>query len=292
MLGRQRCRRTPHSRFSRPRPTGARSSTELGGEQRQRLRRDQRAAGRASRRCQAEPGRACAHGRPGGRNGRGARNRLAAGAGPGVRQQRIQPGSPGYFEATSRAESAGEAGAPRSLARRYPSAGQSARPARSAQHRDASRRRSPSACRSSIGAHAQYYAAARQGFRYALAGRDPALGEQGRAAQGRACRRHASRPGVSVPLARTGGGRCDRAEARHAADRGLSRPARDEALRIAAAHDHAAMRTTIRRRGTGCRSACTRPVVVLPFSVGGTPEAKDLFGLFDDTINRLLAVLK
>jgi zinc/manganese transport system substrate-binding protein len=34
------------------------------------------------------------------------------------------------------------------------------------------------------------------------------------------------------------------------------------------------------------------PSVVLPFSVGGTPEAKDLFGLFDDTINRLLAVLK
>ncbi|MGH8236454.1 MAG: metal ABC transporter substrate-binding protein [Steroidobacteraceae bacterium] len=34
------------------------------------------------------------------------------------------------------------------------------------------------------------------------------------------------------------------------------------------------------------------PVVVLPFSVGGTPEAKDLFGLFDDTIDRLLAVLK
>ena len=31
------------------------------------------------------------------------------------------------------------------------------------------------------------------------------------------------------------------------------------------------------------------PAVVLPFSVGGTPEAKDLFGLFDDTINKLLA---
>jgi zinc/manganese transport system substrate-binding protein len=31
------------------------------------------------------------------------------------------------------------------------------------------------------------------------------------------------------------------------------------------------------------------PVVVLPYSVGGTPEAKDLFGLFDDTLNRLLA---
>jgi zinc/manganese transport system substrate-binding protein len=31
------------------------------------------------------------------------------------------------------------------------------------------------------------------------------------------------------------------------------------------------------------------PVVMLPFSVGGTPEAKGLFGLFDDTLNRLLA---
>jgi len=31
------------------------------------------------------------------------------------------------------------------------------------------------------------------------------------------------------------------------------------------------------------------PAVVLPFSVGGSPEAKDLFGLFDDTLNKLLA---
>jgi zinc/manganese transport system substrate-binding protein len=34
------------------------------------------------------------------------------------------------------------------------------------------------------------------------------------------------------------------------------------------------------------------PVVTLPFSVGGTPEAKDLFGLFDDTLRRLLAAAK
>jgi len=34
------------------------------------------------------------------------------------------------------------------------------------------------------------------------------------------------------------------------------------------------------------------PVVTLPFSVGGTPEAKGLFGLFDDTMNRLLAARK
>lgn len=33
-------------------------------------------------------------------------------------------------------------------------------------------------------------------------------------------------------------------------------------------------------------------VVLLPFSVGGTPEASDLFGLFDDTIRRLLAASK
>jgi zinc/manganese transport system substrate-binding protein len=34
------------------------------------------------------------------------------------------------------------------------------------------------------------------------------------------------------------------------------------------------------------------PVVTLPFSVGGTPEAKDLFGLFDDTLRRLQAATK
>jgi zinc/manganese transport system substrate-binding protein len=34
------------------------------------------------------------------------------------------------------------------------------------------------------------------------------------------------------------------------------------------------------------------PVVLLPFSVGGTPGAKDLFGLFDDTLSRLQAATK
>jgi len=34
------------------------------------------------------------------------------------------------------------------------------------------------------------------------------------------------------------------------------------------------------------------PSVVLPFSVGGSPQAKDLFGLFDDTLDKLLAALK
>ena len=34
------------------------------------------------------------------------------------------------------------------------------------------------------------------------------------------------------------------------------------------------------------------PVVVLPFTVGGSDKAKDLYGLFDDTIQRLLGALK
>ena len=34
------------------------------------------------------------------------------------------------------------------------------------------------------------------------------------------------------------------------------------------------------------------PAVVLPFTVGGSDRAKDLFGLFDDTIARLLGALK
>jgi zinc/manganese transport system substrate-binding protein len=34
------------------------------------------------------------------------------------------------------------------------------------------------------------------------------------------------------------------------------------------------------------------PSQMMPFTVGGTPKAKDLFGLFDDTIERLLAMNK
>jgi zinc/manganese transport system substrate-binding protein len=34
------------------------------------------------------------------------------------------------------------------------------------------------------------------------------------------------------------------------------------------------------------------PVVVLPFTVGGSERARDLFALFDDTIERLLAAAR
>jgi zinc/manganese transport system substrate-binding protein len=34
------------------------------------------------------------------------------------------------------------------------------------------------------------------------------------------------------------------------------------------------------------------PAVVLPFTIGGTPAARDLFTLFDDTLDRLMAALR
>ena len=34
------------------------------------------------------------------------------------------------------------------------------------------------------------------------------------------------------------------------------------------------------------------PVIVLPFTVGGSDKAQDLFGLFDDTLAHLLAMIK
>jgi zinc/manganese transport system substrate-binding protein len=34
------------------------------------------------------------------------------------------------------------------------------------------------------------------------------------------------------------------------------------------------------------------PAVLLPFTVGGSDRARDLFGLFDDTLAKLLAVVK
>ncbi len=59
-----------------------------------------------------------------------------------------------------------------------------------------------------------------------------------------------------------------------------ARPAR-MVLRSAYQHDAAARWIEERAK---------LPVVTLPFTVGGTPEAQDLFSLFDDSLRRLLAV--
>jgi zinc/manganese transport system substrate-binding protein len=34
------------------------------------------------------------------------------------------------------------------------------------------------------------------------------------------------------------------------------------------------------------------PAVLLPFTVGGTEDAKDLFAFYDETLTRLLAALR
>ena len=102
---------------------------------------------------------------------------------------------------------------------------------------------------------------------------------------------HASRPGLSVPLAGADRSGVDRAEARRAADRGLSRAARHQAHGHAAEADPAQCLQRSRRPPNWLSERVHAPAVVLPFSVGGSPEAKDLFGLFDDTVNKLLAAI-
>ena len=224
-----------------------------------RLHRDHRAAGRASRRCEAEPRRARAHADLVVANGA----ELEIGWLPVLLQESGNTQHParraGLFRGDVGAEAARGAGEARPRDGRHPSAGQSARPARSAQHRDGregadgAARRDRSRRRATTTQRAARISAS--------AGRrgDRALGGEGRAAQGRAGRDHASRPGLSVPLARPQGACRDRAEARRAADA----PATSAQLvtklsRVAADADPAAMPTTIRRRPTGCPSACTR----------------------------------
>lgn len=60
-----------------------------------------------------------------------------------------------------------------------------------------------------------------------------------------------------------------------------SQPAR-MILRAAYQDDHA---------GQWMSSRANIPLITLPFTVGGTPEARDLTGLFDDTVARLLKAL-
>ena len=145
---------------------------------RQRLHGDQRAAGRASRRCEAESGRARAHGGPPRRDRRGARNRLASGADAGIRQQPHSAGQSGLLRGRLATEAARKANALRSLARRHSSAGQSARAARSAQHRACREGAHRTTVHARSGATRSTTQQRGQGLRCALAGRDRALGER------------------------------------------------------------------------------------------------------------------
>ena len=288
-------------RAARPRRAqGARHHARLGraharssAATRQRVRRDHRAAGRASRRGQTQPGGARAQRGPGRRHRRRARSRLAAGAAsrsPATRS--IQPGAAGYFEAASALQLAGGA-VEASTARWATSTRWAIRTCSSI--RTTSRAvahaltRAARAARTRAGARTTQQRG--QGFRGALDGGDRSAGRR-RPRRSRACSvvDHASRPGLSVPLAGPQRGRVDRAQARRAADRGVSRRSSSRKLAGDAAEaDPASTPTTIRRPANWLSERVHAPVVVLPFSVGGTPEAKDLFGLFDDTLNKLLA---
>ncbi len=149
---------------------------------------------------------------------------------------RIQRGAPGYFEAAAYREDARNSIEPRPLARRHPSAGQSARAARSAEHR----RRRKSAEREARGARpcgVGLLLGTRWRFRQTLGRGDRPMGEPRGAAQGRASRHHASRPGLSLSLARPERTCVDRAEARRAAQRRLSRAARYSIVGVATAPD-------------------------------------------------------
>ena len=100
----------------------------------QRVRRHHRDAGRASRRGQAQSRGACPQRGSGGRHRRRARGGLVAGADPGVRQCAHPAGRGGLLRSGAGAAIAGGALEARPLHGRHPSAGQSARAARSAQH--------------------------------------------------------------------------------------------------------------------------------------------------------------
>ena len=135
------------------------------GRQGEHLRRDHRAAGPASHRGAPEPDRAGALGRSGRVHRRRARDRLAAAGADAVGQlRRSRRDSPAISRRRASRELLEIPQLRRPRAGRRARRRQSARPPRSAQHRESRARRSPSAWRSSIRGEAAYYQARAQGF--------------------------------------------------------------------------------------------------------------------------------
>ena len=99
---------------------------------------------------------------------------------------RIQRGAPGYFEATASLSTARSSVAPRPLARRHPSAGQSAHPARSTQYRHR-RKGADGETGCDRSGRRRVLRCARRRFREALERGHRPLGERGRR-RSRACR--------------------------------------------------------------------------------------------------------
>ena len=128
-------------------------------------------------------------------------------------------------------------------------------------------------------------------FHDALACGNGKMASAGRTAEGRADRGRASNLDLSGNLAGLETHRGARAKTRRAAVRGylaqvvgtLQKTPAKMVIRAAYEDDRPSQFISERAR---------IPAVTLPFTVGGTDGAKDLFSLYDDTINRLLAALK
>ncbi len=101
--------------------------------------------------------------------------------------------------------------------------------------------------------------------------------------QGPAAGRVPQGPVLPDRLARHARGRHAGAQARAAAVRGASRRAARSAQADAGEGRGALGLQRPARRPTGSRGRRSCPSIVLPFTVGGTEQAKDLFGLYDDT---------
>ena len=202
--------------------------------------------------------------------------------------RKVQPGTPGYFEATAQLRLIEVPTAvdramgdihpqgnphvqldPRNIACRREGAHREARCARCGE------------CRLLRGP--------RLGFSEPLAGGDRALGGGGGAPQGRAGRGDAQGPVISLPLARAQAACRNRAQARRATQRRLPCGTRHDALVRAAADDSAQrlQRSESSELALGARACPGRDPAV--FGRGHT-GCQDLYGLFDDSIRQLLAV--
>ena len=236
-----------------------------------------------------EPDRARAHRRPHRLHRRRAGGRLAADDRAAVRPTRSRSrASPASFDATGYVRLLETPAQRRPRAGRHPCRRQSAHPDRSAQHAAGRARRWPPASQQLDPANAATYRA-RAGRLRSNAGarRIARWAAQAAPLRGVPDRRAAPAPGSIWKTGSACASGAARAEARRAAVQRLSRPGAGACCRSsrrgwcirAAYEDGRALR--IRRPDAPASRRST-----LPFTVGGTDQAKDLFRLYDDTIDR------
>ena len=290
-----RCSRMPRrarrlERASPASPSGARSRRSSAATRSRSPSPPMRCRTRITIQAQAEPHRARAQRRPRRLHRRRARDRLAAAGDAAVRQRRrCSPGSPATsrprdFVRSSRCRRGSIARKATCIAAGNPHI--QTDPRNIARVADGARAR---AWRSSIAANAAYYA--KRAGRFAQRWQQAIARWEQQAAplQGRAGRRRSTRPSPTSTLARPEGGRGARAQARRRADRVAP------AARCSRAEEHAgedgvrAAYQDDRAVASGSRERTQHPGRGCPSPSAATTARKDLFGLFDDTVARLLA---